>query len=419
MSTTRWLWIRIREEWLLAYAYVDPAVGPSAKGAVVSNPPTFDEIRTAVDHPNRTVRDPAQFGAVPIGAADALAMGLPKDPPWIGFFEQDKAVPPPRGEPSRVVIAIVTQDGHPVAGARVQIGEAVGAARELIATHTLTSDTGGRCTFPLAPTTGLVVVATTSGAGSRLTDVVPERDFVEVALEPYGALEGVITRDGAPIAGSISITGRGGGIHQVRRSDASGRYRVDAIVPDTYDVSVQSVDPATKMIAGTPVLSVIDVPPGAVLRQDFDLPSGVRVDVALRIEHDRHHGSVYLIAGEHAPETSVAVHALVRSLARSQYHAANSSTTRDGVMRTSLLDVPPGVYTMCIYPSDHSADREPEQPVIVERVVIGSEPLALAYDLPSARRFPPAPAPAPGPRADVCLPVKTPAKPPPIPPKRK
>ncbi|MFN0249948.1 MAG: hypothetical protein ACKV2T_23900 [Kofleriaceae bacterium] len=411
MSGTRWMWVPIDGTWALAYGYMDPMAGPSAKGAIVSNPPTFDEIRTAIDHPNRTFREPTAFGAVVITAEDAMKMGLPKDPPWIGFFEKDKAVPPPRGEPSRVVIAIVTQNGQPVANAEVKLGEAFGVAREVVALHTLTSDENGRCVFPLARRSGLVVVARTPAAGSKQTDVVPERDFVEVPLVAFGALEGMITQSGTPIAGSVSITGQGGGVHRVKRGDATGHYRIDGVVPDTYDVRVESIDPETLMTAGTPTLDVVTIAPGSVARRDFSLVAGVSIDFQLRVQHNSHNGSIYLLRGEHAPQTSVELYEITNRLGRTQYLSTNSSSNNGTYMTTRLADVTPGVYTMCITPTDYEPDRHREQPVMVQRIVVGSEPMQLELELVGVRRSDPKPAPAPGPRADV--------RPPPLPPKRR
>src|ERR1041385_2014300 len=118
---TRWVWIPAPEGWLLAFTYVDPTAGPSAKGAVVRDPPTPEQIRNAIDHPDLTVRDPVRFGAVAIGAEEALRLGLPKDPPWIGFFT-GKPVPPPRGEASRDVTVTVTFERKVVSGCTGRMG---------------------------------------------------------------------------------------------------------------------------------------------------------------------------------------------------------------------------------------------------------------------------------------------------------
>jgi hypothetical protein len=412
MSGTRWMWVPIDGMWALAFGYMDPSAGPSAKGAIVSNPPTFDEIRNAIDHPNRTFREPTAFGAVVIDTLDALKMGLPKDPPWIGFFEKDKAVPPSRGEPSRVVIAIVTQDGQPVANAEVKLGEAIGQAREVIPLHTLTSDENGRCVFPLAPRTGLVVVAHTQSAGSKQTDVVVERDFVEVPLVAFGVLEGVITKQGRSVAGSVSITGKNGGVHRVKRGDAAGSYRIEGVVPDTYDVRVEGIDPQTHMTAGTPTIDVVTIAPGAVVRRDFTLVAGVHIDFQLRVQHNSHNGTVYLLRGEHAPQTSVELYDLARQLGNTQCLSSNSSSNNGTYMKTRLSDVTPGVYTACVFPTDYEPNRHREQPVMRTRIVVANEPLAIEMELLPVRRSEPKPPPPPGPKADVRLP---PPPPPPSP----
>ncbi|MFO0604764.1 MAG: hypothetical protein U0324_16395 [Polyangiales bacterium] len=87
MTASRWIWIELRGERILAYRYVDPTAGPSAKGAVVSASPTPEELDVAVQRPNRTLRQPDAFGARALDAAEARALGLPDRPPWVGIFE--------------------------------------------------------------------------------------------------------------------------------------------------------------------------------------------------------------------------------------------------------------------------------------------------------------------------------------------
>jgi hypothetical protein len=86
LVSTRWSWIPVDGRRALVLRHVDPSAGPSVKGALVDDPPTEQQIRDAIGHPDRTFRDPARFGAIAIGAAEALRLGLPKDPPWIGLF---------------------------------------------------------------------------------------------------------------------------------------------------------------------------------------------------------------------------------------------------------------------------------------------------------------------------------------------
>jgi hypothetical protein len=350
-ASTRWSWLRVDGRRALVFHYVDPSAGPSAKGALVDDPPTEPQIRDAIDHPSATFRGPAGRDAIAIGAEEALRLGLPKDPPWIGLFEH-KPVPPPRGEPSRAVIAVVTRNGKAVGGAEVRLGRTLGAARELIAVDTRTSDAEGRCVFPLAEVAPLSIVATTAIAGSKIVDVPADRDLVEVPLFELGALEGRITKQGAPVAGAVSLTGRDGGVHRVRSSDAAGAYRIDGVVPGEYDVRVDGIDPSNHMTAGTPTFDRVVVPERRLVRRDFALVAGTRLEVVLRVEHDTHNGRVYLIAGEVAAQavpTSSELNALVNRLDKTAWRSANSSTNTGAQMWTQFLDVPPGVYTLCIY----------------------------------------------------------------------
>lgn len=62
---------------MLAYRYVDPTAGPSAKGAAVSAAPTPQEVAAAVGRPDRTFRQPDAFGARALDAVEVRALGLP------------------------------------------------------------------------------------------------------------------------------------------------------------------------------------------------------------------------------------------------------------------------------------------------------------------------------------------------------
>ena len=73
-AKTRWVWIRERDGGrVLAFQYVDPVAGPSAKGARVGEPPSADDVRRAVDRPDRTFRQPRQFSAMPVRPDEASA----------------------------------------------------------------------------------------------------------------------------------------------------------------------------------------------------------------------------------------------------------------------------------------------------------------------------------------------------------
>ncbi len=368
---------------MLAYVYDDPSAGPSARGRRVSAPPTPEEIRQAIDRPTQTFRRPEAFGAIPIGPDEALRMGLPKDPPWIGFFER-KPVPPSRGEASRTLAALVHRGGAPVAGARVRIGHAVGAMRELFPLDTRLTDARGRCKFPLAPTTPIVALAEIAGGTSQLVDVYDE--LVELELVTPGVFAGTVQKAGVPCRGSISLAPLAGGMHRVERSDGNGRYRIDGVVPGTYDVRIESIDPYTRMTAGTPTYDQIVIGAGETAQRDYDLVAGVTVHVTVAIENVHHAGHVFLLAGATAPPTLPALYELYNALDARLRRTANSLTSTDTEMTTSFLDVQPGTYTVCTSPWGRYGDSHPAQPVASATIVVGEQPVFVQLVLPPLRR---------------------------------
>jgi hypothetical protein len=79
----------------LAYYYLDPEAGPSAKGARVSDSPTPAEFDVVIQRPDATFRDPVGCGARTLTAEEVVAAELPDRPPWLEIFEPPGTSPPP------------------------------------------------------------------------------------------------------------------------------------------------------------------------------------------------------------------------------------------------------------------------------------------------------------------------------------
>ncbi|MEM9069527.1 MAG: hypothetical protein AAGE52_13520 [Myxococcota bacterium] len=381
---TRWVWLTHHPAGrVLAFCYDDPAAGPSAKGGCVSDPPTPAEVRAAIDSPDRTVRRPESFGARPIGPEEALKLGLPKDPPWIGFFE-DKPVSPPRGEPSRTVYARVLQDGSPVQGAHVRMGYVTGRVREMLTLDQGTTDASGRCEFQLAPLSDsfrtVVAIARCGDLVSRMVDV-EENGGVDLTLLAPGELVGTVTRAGVPVLCHLSIWSADGGVHRVERGN--GSYRIAGVVPGTYKLEVRGVDPDTRMSAGTPTFGEAVVAPGARVHGDYVLVAGRSIHLQMHTQHDDDSCTGYLLEGEHEPSTSTELYALFTSLGRERWRSTNSSTRKDRLVRAKLLDVPAGVYTLCTQPRRMISGRVPEQQVVWKRVVVDDQDLVVTLTIPA------------------------------------
>jgi hypothetical protein len=372
---TRWVWIEAPEGGrVLAFTYVDPMGGPSAKGAVVSVPPTEADVRKAVDHPDRTFRRPDTFGAKPVSPEEALRLGLPGDPPWIGFFE-GKPVPPPRGQPSRTVTGRVLRDGAPVAGIRVRLGHVAGPAHELLPLDERRTDKDGRFEFPLAPMDSVSVIAEGQGESSRITEV-PDDTGLELTLEPVGALEGSIRRAGRPVEAQVSLVGLDGGPHRIARSGVDGRYRATDIVPGRYSVTVEALD-ADGMTNGPPVVEELEVADSRPVTRDFALAAGSVVRVSVLLDDDGQRGHVYLLAGRVAPQRESELRPLFASPV---LRSANRLSIARRRMTTEFRDVVPGEYTVCVAPEERDVSRDP--PVASLHVQVGAEPQTVEIILP-------------------------------------
>ena len=96
-----WVWIDMgKGERYLAFTYVDPSAGPSAKGIEAPRGLTAKQAKQAADAPDHTVRlSPKGFPTTPLTAAEVKELKLPATPTWLSFFSKPKAELPWRSDP--------------------------------------------------------------------------------------------------------------------------------------------------------------------------------------------------------------------------------------------------------------------------------------------------------------------------------
>jgi hypothetical protein len=377
---TRWLWMREHDgSRLLVFTYEDPWCGLSAKGGVVGSPPSRDEVLAAINDPDYEYRNPVVFGAVPLSAEEEVSLNLPSEPPWVEACERIP-VPPPR-----TVTARVRLRGAPVAGACVRLGSADGPMRALFEQHKATTDAAGACEFRRLQNRPWAAIASAPGLSSKLLDVPPD-GVIELSLLKLGTLSGEVRRNGVAVPAAISIASADGGVYRFQHSDKAGRYRVEGVVPGTYEVTVEGIPPETFMTAGTPTYDTIVVAEGESLSRDYALLAGVSVRVTAFVENNRHSGDVYLFAGEVAPRHSAELRSLFEATAKTRRRAASASTNDGWRLTAELTDVTPGSYTVCVTPSVWWRDGgHPEQPVVTRHIVVGDAPVHVEVTLPPQR----------------------------------
>jgi hypothetical protein len=108
-----WVWIQMEGTRYLAFAYVDPMAGPSAKGGPVAATAGPEEVRRAIEAPTGTFRLPG-IRVRPLRRAEIRRLRLPARPAWMEVFDelaasmQRDAVPP---GPTGAVAGVIRRGG--------------------------------------------------------------------------------------------------------------------------------------------------------------------------------------------------------------------------------------------------------------------------------------------------------------------
>lgn len=80
-----WIWLTLGTDRFLAFAYIDPTAGPSAKGVQVDGDPTSEQVEQLTTFPGSTFRMP-MGDVAPLSAEDVAHLGLPTQPEWMQHY---------------------------------------------------------------------------------------------------------------------------------------------------------------------------------------------------------------------------------------------------------------------------------------------------------------------------------------------
>lgn len=178
------------------------------------------------------------------------------------------------------------------------------------------------------------------------TDMPGQSDLV-LELQPFGAITGTLSQNGAPIEGvfvSCQSTTTPGAIYGVA-SGADGSYRYDKLAPDTYKVSATVGMPMMGMKfysqqatvpSGGVVTVDLTVSPGAVTVDIMAVPSAGKLGVA----------SAWLASGVITAQTATDL-----SL---RMAAAGQGSSQWVIIRAgepaAFTEITPGTYSACVVP---------------------------------------------------------------------
>ncbi len=260
----------------------------------------------------------------------------------------------------RSIGGVVLADGKPVPGAQVHVGRMVfGNGTSSNAqfgpmgqgTKHDTTDASGAFVLSGFPEGDITIVAEHETIGRskalRLPTVMPGQTELNLTLEKFGVLTGVLRQAGKPLEGifvSCQSTTTPGAIYSVA-SGRDGAYRFDRLAGDTYKVSAT---------VGMPMIGM------KFYSKQVAVPSGGQIAVDLTVEP----GTVTLEATVTAKTGKLGVAQVTLtsgSIVASTYNelslklaAAGTGASQFVIIRNGeparLGEIAPGPYSLCIVP---------------------------------------------------------------------
>lgn len=387
-EASRWVFIESDGKRFLAYSYEDSVAGPSAKGAVVSDPPSEAEIEAVIERPDQTFRDPGQFGARALSGPQARSLGLPAEPPWLAVFKGGRA-PAPRGAGVRTVRGHVITGGAAAARARVTVFLVAGYDA-LEEASTRTGPNGGFQVNDVMDNESIkgtalfaVWAQCEDGAVTALAPLPPGDCDVTLIAEPAATLEGTVGRGGRPADARLFAEAVG---EPLRRNgwastDSAGQYKITGMAPGEYRIRVERVIPETHMIGGEPALRRIALSPGQRLREDFELSIGCALTVHVQGIANVWSDMALFTGDVPGLVTPADLRAATDARDATSARHTNTRTMSGRETVTTFHDVAPGVYTLCAWPTTNSGSPYPGARLTTKRVVVAEGTSQQRVDL--------------------------------------
>lgn len=284
---------------------------------------------------------------------------------------------------------VLLPDGTPVAGANVIAGtlltgdgKRLDVASESVGSQRTESDERGRFVLDGFDDRALVAVAEAPGKG-RSTSVAlgaGTNQIADLVLQPTGALEGMVTRGGKPLADVVVIANPRG----ANRSNffvttgPDGRFGFDALSGGAYAVSAMIQDGNNPRDAH---IRAATVEPGQRAKLDIQIPAdGLTLKVVVATEGRAAVQASYvaLLAGRF-DATNVAD---LRTLYQPPGTGALYVRPARGAEPAQFQRVPPGTYSLCVAVAavDAGEGSQNAPPPDVERLLVHCTPRELSSD---------------------------------------
>ncbi|MEM9487564.1 MAG: carboxypeptidase regulatory-like domain-containing protein [Myxococcota bacterium] len=282
----------------------------------------------------------------------------------------------------RFLAGRVTRDGQPVAEAKVTAGTSLfgdgsstSANRRgppgMSSNKKTTTDNDGYFRISGITQANMFIVAEHDEKGRSAAQLVPRssepvRDL-ELALQPYSALQGKVSTTGGEAVASVGVTAQSQTAYGVRYSvstGADGVYRFDRLAADRYKVSVVA---GRGFRSGIGLQSrTVDVPSGQTVTADLSLDQGT-IDLTVTLVPDD--GESYGFARVQA------VSGTITAATAAEFEAA-AAAAGDGASKFSasiagqpvtLSEMVPDVYTVCASPLPSEVEGFQEGMTYAER----------------------------------------------------
>jgi len=282
----------------------------------------------------------------------------------------------------RTISGVVLADGRPVSGATVRVGSIIfgdGSSSKAAftppfarGTKETTTDEEGAFMIYGAVLGDVSLVAEHEAHGRSQSVAIRKtrasQNNIQLLLKPFGALEGRVTRNGAPVT-KVFVSAQSQSVPAARfgvMTDTDGKFRLDRLAPDTYQVTAMDMGNGGMRGGMGTYSNVATVKSGETASTEIKFEGGsLNIEVKLKATDGKmiNFAMIRAAAGRIAPKTNRELDLIIAAM-NSGYSGWGMSFAG---MAANFKGLAAGTYTVCAAPSPNEVTGMAQGMAYLER----------------------------------------------------